>query len=150
MRIHVGWAELLMLGAAGAVVLLVVGVRNRVRRAQAPEPPPPLLSLSTLSALSFLTAVGTLLAALSSLGCAWAVRYRDVLSLGDGEVHDVLLAAQVLAWVTLLPAVGTVALAIAARGTIRESRGGVRGRSLYHSAVLVALLSCAGIWAHLA
>jgi hypothetical protein len=150
MKITVSWGVLLLPLAIGAALLFVGDLLKRGRRARKPEPPPPLLPLSKLSTLSFLTALAALLAALAAIACGWTARYHDVVSLGDGDVRDLRLAAQILAWVTLLPAVGTVALAIAARGTIREARDGLRGRSLYHSAVLVALLSGAGVWAYLA
>ena len=140
---------LLLLIVAGFVALLV-GVLNQSKRAKAEEAPPPLARLSALSVLSFLTGLGALLAALAALVCTWSVRYRYVLGFGDGEVYDLQLGAQILSYATLLPAVAAVAFAIAARGAVRESRGELRGRSLYHTAVLVALLSSAGVWALLA
>ena len=150
MRISFGASPMLLVVGIGGLVFLAILALKWARRAKAPEPPPPLAPLSTLSGLSFLSAIGAMLPALAALGCTWTARYRDTVGLGGGDVHDLMLAAQILAWVTIVAAVGTLALAIAARGAVRESRGALRGRSLYHSAVLVALLSCAGVWAYLA
>ena len=51
------------------------------------------------------------------------------------------LAAKIVLYASLLPAVGAAALGLAARGSIKESRGTLRGKSLYRSALVLSILS---------
>ncbi len=97
---------------------------------------------SVLAAFSFLSGLG----AATLVTVAWFLTYLtgflDVRQeIRVDELRDVMLAARILAGVTVLPAVMALAFWLAARGAVRESQGTLMGVGLYRSGVILAVLS---------
>jgi hypothetical protein len=141
---------ILLLGVFGCVaaflaVVLLAGAKFRAAgRRAAPEPAPgeaPRASLSLLAGLSFFAGLGSLLLVTVSGILAMSLSMSGVINTPASMQPDLELAARILLYVGLLPAAGAVALALGARGAISESREKHRGRPLYRTGVLLAVLT---------
>jgi hypothetical protein len=131
-------AYLMILGGASVVILAMAQVG--LGRHAAPGDPAVRARLSLLSGASFLCAFGALAAALASVMTAELAGQGDVLGLRSWDIRDLRVASEILRFSALLPALGALAFGLAARGAIRESQGELRGRALYRTAVMIALL----------
>lgn len=134
-------------GALGlaAFVKMIVGL---VRGRKEPEPaaPPVPTSLSLLSGLSFFSGLAALSLVVIS-GILFTTRsMSDLLQLDSDHRDAFQVAAKIVLYVSLLPSVVAVAFALAARGSIAESGGTLRGRPLYRTGVLLAILSGAVVF----
>lgn len=142
-----GFAKLavIVVGAL-SLALLVLAVLNVLRpqgrrENPVPEPPPPPSSLSILAGLSFFCG-------LAAIGLVTATGILSlVLSMGDllglpSEVGLALeLSGKIAQYASLLPTVAAAAFALAARGVISESRGTVRGKPLYRTGLVLAIIA---------
>jgi len=97
---------------------------------------------SVLAAFSFLSG----LAAVTLVTVAWFLTYlTGILDMRQefrtDELRGLMLAARILAGVTVLPAVVSLAFWLAARGAVRESQGALMGVGLYRSGIILSVLS---------
>lgn len=118
----------------------------RDRKNPAPPPPPMPTALSFLAGLSFfsgLAAIGLVVAAAILFA---TLSMGDLLQMNTDARETITVAAKIVLYVSLLPSVVAVAFALAARGVISESGGVVRGRPLYRTGVLLAVLSGAVVF----
>jgi hypothetical protein len=106
-----------------------------------PEPPPAFTSLSLMAGLSFFSGLGAILLATIAGILSLTLSMNDVIPTTDSTRRQIDLAARIVLYASLLPAVGAAAFGLAARGVISESRGAVRGRPLYRTGILLALLT---------
>lgn len=128
------------------LVIAVLWVGTMIRRGRREEsavgaPPPPPASLSILAGLSFLCGLGAILLVAATGILSLVLSMGDLLQLSARERPAVELAGRIVMYVSLLPAVAAMAFALAARGVISESRDTVRGRPLYRTGILLALLT---------
>jgi hypothetical protein len=114
-----------------------------------PEAPPGVASVpapatvspvSALAGLSFLCGLGAVCLVTASAIAAMCVSMSEVTQIPADANAAVDLAARITLFASLLPAVGAVAFGLAARGSLAENRS-MRGRSLYRSGLLLAVLS---------
>lgn len=105
--------------------------------------------LSGLSAAAFFCALLALAVALAAALTFELSRKGDLLDLRTYDLRALRMASEILRFCVLLPSLGAVAFGLAGRGAIRESRGSLRGKALYRSAILLALLAGGGSWAAL-
>jgi len=130
--------------AVARVVLAALGKPFDWKKA-APPPAPVPTSLSFLAGLSFFSGLAALGLVVTTGILSAALSMDDVLQVGSHERPGITLAAKIVLYLSLLPAVMAVAFALAARGVISESGGAVRGRPLYRTGVLLAIFSGATV-----
>jgi hypothetical protein len=131
--------------ALAAFVKMIVGL-VRGRKDSEPAAPPVPTSLSFLSGLSFFSGLAALALVLVSGILFTTLSMGELLQLNP-ELRDVLqMSSKIVLYVSLLPSVVAVAFALAARGSISESGGTLRGRPLYRTGVLLAILSGAVVF----
>jgi hypothetical protein len=106
-----------------------------------PDPPPAFTSLSLLAGLSFFSGLGAILLAAIAGILTLSETMSDVIPMTDSTRRQVELGARIILYVSLLPAVAAAAFGLAARGVISESRGAVRGRPLYRTGLLLAVIT---------
>src|SRR5262245_41067628 len=137
------WASTLIAIVGGVLVILR---HSRTKNANpAPIVPPVPTSLSFLAGLSFFSGLGALALVVTTGILSAALAMDDVLQVGSHAKEGIALAAKIVLYLSLLPAVMAVAFALAARGVISESGGAVRGRPLYRTGVLLAIFSGATV-----
>jgi hypothetical protein len=136
-------AVMFALGVAAVVKMILAVVRGRKN----PEPaaPPVPTSLSFLAGLSFFSGLGALALVVVAAILFTILSMDEILQLNAGR-EAIHLAAKIVLYASLLPGVVAVAFALAARGSISESGGTVRGRPLYRTGVLLAVLSGAVVF----
>src|SRR6185436_10463490 len=141
----IGWITLLgivtVVGvfALGALEILVKARRGKETPPPAPEPAPS--SVSLMAGLSFFSGLSAILLATVTGLLTAAISMGEIL-LMDSDIRAILDAVgKIVLYVSLLPAVAAIAFALGARGVISESRGTVRGRPLYRTGVVLALLT---------
>ncbi len=140
MNAAVGLALLLIAGIIGlGVIALAAAARRRKKKAE--EEPLRDTRLSFLAAMSFLCGLGATLLLVAASIVSLVVTYGDVAGWDGFDRRPVRLAAQIVFYLSLVPAAGALAFALGARGAIRESREELRGKSLYRSGVLLALMT---------
>jgi hypothetical protein len=130
-------------------IVIVVGIladyKSKTKKkdapAPAPEPPPAFASLSLLAGLSFFSGLGAILLATVSGILSLAQSMGEAIPMTDSTRHQMDLAARIVLYVGLLPAIGAAAFGLAARGVISESKGAVRGRPLYRTGILLSLVT---------
>jgi len=127
------------LALAGFVRLLIGVFRGRETPAAAPPPLP--TSVSVLAGFSFFSGLAAISLVVISVVLLTICSMEHLLHLESGIREGVTLAAKIVLYVSLLPSVVAVAFALAARGVISEGAGAVRGRPLYRTGVLLAVLS---------
>lgn len=137
MSASLGGMLLLGLAAVFFIGLLAVGARKPKKD----EPPPPPSRTSFLAFLSFLCGLGSVVCLAASAILALCVDAGELLEINDRERQALRLAERVAIYACLAPAVAALAFWIAARGAIKEARGGVRGVALYRAGVIMALVS---------
>lgn len=137
-----------MLGAGcffAALAVLLAGViviaARRRRREKIEEEPVKDTRLSLLAGLSFFGGLAAVLVLVASSIVSLCGRYSEVLAISPGDRGLLHAAARIVLACSLLPAAAALAFALGARGAIRESKEGLRGKSLYRSGVTLALLS---------
>jgi membrane-associated protease RseP (regulator of RpoE activity) len=131
------------LALAGLVRLMISVFRGREH--PAPAAPPMPASLSFLAGFSFFSGLAALALVMTTGILSAALSMDDVLQVGSHARQGITLAARIVLYLSLLPGVMAVAFALAARGVISESAGAVRGRPLYRTGVLLAILSGAAV-----
>ena len=125
-----------------AVATSMAEVKSRAKRKEAPpEPSPAFTSLSLLAGLSFFSGLGAILLATVASILSLTVTMGEVIPMTDSSRRQVDLAAKIVLYCSLLPAVGAAAFGLASRGVISESRGAVRGRPLYRTGLLLAVIT---------
>lgn len=134
--------ELTILGFA-AIGILIVGaiVSGLRRRREERDPTPPPSSLSLLAGLSFFCGLGAILLVTTTGILSLILSLGDLLRVPSELRPEIDLAGKVVLYVSLLPAVGAVAFALAARGVISESRDTLRGRPLYRTGMLLSVVT---------
>ena len=136
------WLGSLVAGAVIAVVAIIADYKLKAgKKAAPPEPAPAFTSLSLLAGLSFFSGVGAILLATVAGILSLTLSMPDVIPMTESTRRQVELAARIVLYVSLLPAVGAAAFGLAGRGVISESRGTVRGRPLYRTGILLALVT---------
>jgi hypothetical protein len=131
--------------ALAAVVKMVLAVVQK-RKDPAPAAPPVPTSLSLLAGFSFFSGLGALALVVVAAVLFTTLSLREMLQLTPDLREAVTVAAKIVLYVSLLPSVVAVAFALAARGSISESAGTLRGRPLYRTGVLLAILSGAVVF----
>lgn len=132
-------------GFAMLTILSVVGLLVEARKRKHAVPPvlaplPPPSRTSVLAGLSFLSGLGAVLLVASAAVATATVSAGEAVQL-PARVHGVLgMGARIVLYASLVPSVLSAALAIAARGAIAEARGALRGRSLYRTGLVLALI----------
>jgi hypothetical protein len=94
-----------------------------------------------MAGLSFFSGLSAILLATVTGLMTLAISMGEVLEVAAGERQGITLAAKIVLYVSVLPSVAAIAFALAARGAIAESGGTMRGRPLYRTGVLLAILS---------
>src|SRR5262249_15052132 len=132
----------LLLGSMGCM-MVIASLETVKKRGRAPSPEPPPLSsrTSNLAGFSFFFGLVAILMVTTAAIMNACVSMNEITGIPASVQAPVQLAARIVLYVSLLPAVGAVALALAARGSINESRGALRGRALYRSAFFLSILS---------
>jgi hypothetical protein len=126
----------------GIVAGAVLEHKKKARKKEGPpEPLPAFTSLSLMAGLSFFSGLGAILLATVAGILSLMMSMSDVMPMTESTRRQVDLAARIVLYASLLPAVGAAAFGLAARGVISESRGTVRGRPLYRTGILLALLT---------
>jgi membrane-associated protease RseP (regulator of RpoE activity) len=116
--------------------------RKKRKKGWEPPPPPPMPSrTSALAGFSFLCGLVAILLVTASAITSACSSMNEITGIPESARAAVDLAAKIVLYVSLLPAVGAAALALGARGSINESHGALHGRSLYRSALFLALVS---------
>ena len=140
-----GTGAIIALGFFATMVIIFVGglmydfkLKTRKKEEPPPAPPPP-ASLSLLAGLSFFCGLGAIFLASVTGILTLMLSMDNLFSISDATLRQIQLAAKIVLYVSLLPAVGAVAFALAARGVIAESRDTVRGRPLYRTGILLAV-----------
>ena len=124
------------------IAMTVSEIKTKARKKEAPpEPPPAFTSLSLLAGLSFFSGLGAILLAAIAGILTLSKTMSEVIPMTDSTHRQVDLAARIVLYVSLLPAVAAAAFGLAARGVISESKGAVRGRPLYRTGLLLALVT---------
>lgn len=131
--------------ALAALVKAIVGMA-RGRKDPEPAAPPVPTSLSLLSGFSFFSGLAALALAVVAAILFTSLSMGELLHLDSGLRDAVQMSAKIVLYVSLLPSVVAVAFALAARGSISESGGVLRGRPLYRTGVLLAILSGAVVF----
>src|SRR5262249_20703097 len=116
-------------------------VGRKKRKYAEPEPETVPSRTSALAGMSFLSGVAAIVAGLASRLVTACASMGEVTKIPAEGYPAVEFASRLGLYAVLVPAVLAVAFALAARGTISESRGTLRGRSLYRTGILLALLS---------
>lgn len=98
-------------------------------------------SVSLLAGLSFFSGLGAIFLASVTGVLMLTMSMEDLFPVSENTHKQIDLAARIVLYVSLLPAVGAVAFALAARGVIAESRNAVRGRPLYRTGLLLAVIT---------
>ena len=125
-----------------AVIAVLAEFRTKGRRKDpSTEAPPAFTSLSLMAGLSFFSGLGAILLATVAGILSLTMSMNDVIPMTESTRRQVDLAARIILYVSLLPAVAAAAFGLAARGVISEGRGAVRGRPLYRTGILLALLT---------
>jgi len=129
----------------GMVSTIAIAFSDRQRKgraaAEVPAALPQAQRTSGLAGMSFLCGLAAM-TLVTGAGIVTACVSMDEITRIPSEVHaHVELASKITLYVSFLPAVLAVAFALAARGAITESRGALRGRSLYRTGVLLSVLS---------
>jgi hypothetical protein len=127
-----------------AVVGMVLDHEKKKARRNTEPPPPPAPSPSRTSVLAGFSFVSGLIAIfmVTAAGIMSAcISMSEVTGIQESVHASVNLAARIVLYVSLLPAVGAVALALGARGAIKESRETLGGRSLYRTGLFLSILS---------
>jgi hypothetical protein len=128
------------------VVSSLGALRHKEEKREAPPavasaPAPAAVSpVSALAGLSFLCGLGAVCLVTASAIAAMCVSMSEVTQIPAAAHAAVDLAARITLFASLLPAVGAVAFALAARGSLAENRS-MRGRPLYRTGLLLAILS---------
>ena len=143
MEVGVSFLFLLVVAVGGALtiaafVLILLAI---VRRKSKPEAPPVPTSLSFLAGFSFFSGLAAAGLVVTSTLLYTSLSLGEVLIVRSDEQQGIKLAANVLLYASVLPSVAAIAFALAARGSIAESGGMMRGRPLYRTGVLLAILS---------
>jgi hypothetical protein len=129
-----------------AVVLAGIFIAAFLRRKKkAAEEPIRETRMSFLAGMSFFCGMGAVLVLVVSSIISLCGNYTEALLLLPGDRPLLHSAARIVLVCSLFPAVAAIAFALGARGVIRESQDGLRGKSLYRSGTLLALL--AGVFA---
>jgi hypothetical protein len=134
----------MIMGTFIAVVGMVLDHEKKKARknAEPPRPPAPTPSrTSVLAAFSFLSGLFAILMVTASSILAACVSLNEVTGIPESMHAPLNLAARIVLWCSLLPTVSAVALALGARGSIKESRETVGGRSLYRTGLFLSILS---------
>jgi membrane-associated protease RseP (regulator of RpoE activity) len=139
-------SELVMMACGATAVVMVLGaVFQKPRPADAGPEPVRRSSVSILAGFGFFSGLlAIVMVAISGL-LAMSLSMTGMISLQHEVRGGLDLAARILLYASLLPTIGSVAFAIAARGVIAESKGSVFGRTLYRTGLLLALLSGAAV-----
>src|SRR5579883_1497915 len=132
--------------AFGTVLAIVAMLleQDRKKRNPASEPPasPPQPSrTSPLAGFGFFLALVAILMVTASGILSACASMNEITRVPDSVRAALDLAAKIARYVSLLPAVGAVAMALAARGSIQESGGRLGGKALYRSAFFLSMLS---------
>jgi hypothetical protein len=135
----VGVAVMAVLGIAAACGAIVEARRRR--NADPAPPPPPPSRTSALAALSFLCGLAAIVTVMTSGVVAACASMDEVTGIPAEARPHFDLGSRLVLYGGLVPAVLAVAFALAARGSISEARGALRGRPLYRTGLLLALLS---------
>jgi hypothetical protein len=132
------------LALAGIVKMVLAVVQKRKDPASAPPPVPTALSL--LAGFSFFSGLSALALVVVAAILFTSLSMGEMLQLDADLREAITVAAKIVLYVSLLPSVAAVAFALAARGSISESGGTLRGRPLYRTGVLLAILSGAVVF----
>lgn len=124
----------------GLVIALILFALKRKGRAEAP-PPSPAMSVSIFAGLSFFAGLGSILMVTAAGILAMALSMTGMIHIEAGARPGLDICTRIILYGSLLPAVASVALALAARGSISENRDRLRGRPLYRTGILLAVLT---------
>lgn len=141
-------SAIVALGFFALMAIMVIGgfvveVNKKGRKKGDPPDPGPAApaSLSMLAGLSFFFGLGAIFLATVTGILTLMLSMGDLFPLSEALRRQIDLAGRVVLYTSLLPAVGAVAFALAARGVISESRGAVRGRPLYRTGILLSVIT---------
>lgn len=136
------WGILALLGVLGILFLIVGAATSALRRRrEQDDPTPPPTSLSLLAGLSFFCGLGAILLVTATGILSLILSMDDLLRVPSDARPAIDLAGKIVLYLSLLPAVGAVAFALAARGVISESRNTLRGRPLYRTGMLLSIVT---------
>jgi len=139
-----GMLVVLVTAVGGVIALIIVAAQaQRAKEKKAAEPPPPPIPSRTsfLAGMSFLSGLASIGAVAAAGIVAACVSMSEVTGVPI-EVHPHMdMGSRIVLYGSVLPAVMAIAFALAARGAITESRGTLRGRSLYRTGILLAMVS---------
>jgi hypothetical protein len=145
MEVGVSFLFLLAVAIAGALTIagLVLMMLAILRRKSKPTPdaPPVPTSLSFLAGFSFFSGLAAAALVVTAAVLFTSLSMGEVLIVHPDGRQGVKLAANIILYASVLPSVAAIAFALAARGAIAESGGMMRGRPLYRTGVLLAILS---------
>ncbi len=127
-------------------VIAVVGMvldheKKKARKAAEPSRPPAPFRTSVLAGFSFVSGLIAVLLVITSSILSACVSMNEIARIQEPVQAPLELAAKIVLYCSILPAVGAVALALGARGSISESRETLGGRSLYRTGLFLAILS---------
>jgi membrane-associated protease RseP (regulator of RpoE activity) len=131
--------------AFAAVMIVAMLADLESKRAKKSPAPPSLAPLpsqtSILAGFSFWSGLAAIIMVTASAVLKACLSMDEITGIPDSVHAPVELAGKIVLYASLLPAVCAAAMALAARGSINESRGALRGRSLYRSALFLSILS---------
>jgi hypothetical protein len=124
-----------------AAVVAAYRIRRRSQAAVLPEPPPWGSRTSWLAAFSYVCGLFAVIILLTGATFKFCLGFSEVLHIDPGGHRAMGTVAMVVLICTLVPAVGAFGFWAGARGALRESPGGLRGRALARWGLLLAMLS---------
>jgi membrane-associated protease RseP (regulator of RpoE activity) len=124
-----------------AIVGMVLDHEKKKRQKGSELPPPSPLRTSVLAGFSFFSGVIAILLVTASSIMAACTSMNEITGIPESVKAPVDMAARIILYCSLLPAVGAGALALGARGSIKESRETLGGRSLYRTGLFLSILS---------
>jgi hypothetical protein len=133
----------IMVPSAVISVVAIIMEAKKKSSSQPVPPPPPLVPsrTSVLAALSFLSGLVAFVLVVAAGIVAACAGMSEVTEVPADVLPHVDLASRIVLYASVLPAAVAVAFALAARGAVAESRGALRGRSLYRTGILLALVT---------
>ncbi|HVE38709.1 MAG TPA: DUF4476 domain-containing protein [Planctomycetota bacterium] len=132
----------IFMGMIVAIVAMVLDhEKKKAKKSAEPPRPPAPFRTSVLAGFSFVSGLIAVLLVIASSILSACVSMNEIARIPEAAHAPLELAAKIVLYCSILPAVGAVALALGARGTICESRETLGGRSLYRTGLFLSILS---------